>query len=527
MPGLQFHKLDLHTHTPASKCYLDKTHTPEQIIQAALDQGLSAIAITDHNTAEWIDWMKAAAADSGLVIFPGVEISMEQYHVVALFDPSVSQKDVENFLGSLDIKAEDYGRSETICPKNIYEVLAKVHERNGLAILAHIDTYKGAFFEQVKTNDNGKPSIPQAVRKLFNEGNYDAVECVNGKLPDGFDSEHQFARFPAVYQASDNPHPEERKKHSFFGIGELYSWFKLDQIDLEGLRQSFADPDVRIGKMDMLYDHAYPHVVSMHIGGSGFLRYQKFDFHEGLNCIIGGKGVGKSLAVEFLRFGLHHPPKDDSLYKDHTGKLAARLEEGNTIEIIYQQSDGCQYQIRRELQSAKKGGKLDTVDSCVNLETGDDYPGEIWSMFPILAYSQTEVIKIAEDKNAQLELIDRFIENERRLFEKKITEIQAELDENDKRLSTGIQAKGKLDSVNTEIHTLKERIKSLNKTLDNPLFEAMKQVENKRATLDNRYAYSGDLIEQIKEWRELVDTSDELKKDYREDSGRACCPGNC
>ena len=58
MTGLQLYKFDLHTHTPASKCYLDKTHTPEQIVQAAMDQGLAAIAITDHNTADWIDRMK-------------------------------------------------------------------------------------------------------------------------------------------------------------------------------------------------------------------------------------------------------------------------------------------------------------------------------------------------------------------------------------------------------------------------------------------------------------------------------------
>ena len=35
MPGLQFYKLDLHTHTPKSNCYLNKAHTPEQIVQAA------------------------------------------------------------------------------------------------------------------------------------------------------------------------------------------------------------------------------------------------------------------------------------------------------------------------------------------------------------------------------------------------------------------------------------------------------------------------------------------------------------
>lgn len=54
MSGLHFYKLDLHVHTPASRCYLDKKQTPEQIIQAALDMGLQGIAVTDHNNAAWM-----------------------------------------------------------------------------------------------------------------------------------------------------------------------------------------------------------------------------------------------------------------------------------------------------------------------------------------------------------------------------------------------------------------------------------------------------------------------------------------
>ena len=48
--GLNFHKIDLHVHTPASTCFPDKNITPENIVKAALSKGLSAIAITDHNT---------------------------------------------------------------------------------------------------------------------------------------------------------------------------------------------------------------------------------------------------------------------------------------------------------------------------------------------------------------------------------------------------------------------------------------------------------------------------------------------
>jgi recombinational DNA repair ATPase RecF len=36
----------------------------------------------------------------------------------------------------------------------------------------------------------------------------------------------------------------------------------------------------------------------------GFLSGAQLDFADGLNCFIGGRGAGKTTALEFLRFGL-------------------------------------------------------------------------------------------------------------------------------------------------------------------------------------------------------------------------------
>ena len=78
--GLFFRKFDLHIHTPASKCFYDKNVTPEQIVQKAIQMKLSAIAITDHNTGEWVDKIKIAANKTNLTIFPGVEITVGDAH---------------------------------------------------------------------------------------------------------------------------------------------------------------------------------------------------------------------------------------------------------------------------------------------------------------------------------------------------------------------------------------------------------------------------------------------------------------
>ena len=81
--GLQWRKLDLHVHTPASKDYTGPPITPEEFVAIVLAKGVSAIAITDHNSGAWIDRMAAAAAGTALTIFPGVEISVPGGRTVA------------------------------------------------------------------------------------------------------------------------------------------------------------------------------------------------------------------------------------------------------------------------------------------------------------------------------------------------------------------------------------------------------------------------------------------------------------
>jgi predicted metal-dependent phosphoesterase TrpH len=81
--------IDLHTHSSVS----DGTETPGELVQAAVDAGLSAVALTDHDsTAGWAE-AGAAASGSGLMVVPGMELSTNHgpasVHMLAyLFDPS-------------------------------------------------------------------------------------------------------------------------------------------------------------------------------------------------------------------------------------------------------------------------------------------------------------------------------------------------------------------------------------------------------------------------------------------------------
>lgn len=88
--------VDLHVHSTES----DGTLTPEEVVLAAKEAGLSAIALTDHDTVAGVAKAALVAATCGIELIPGIELSTEyelptakkqskEVHIVGLYiDPS-------------------------------------------------------------------------------------------------------------------------------------------------------------------------------------------------------------------------------------------------------------------------------------------------------------------------------------------------------------------------------------------------------------------------------------------------------
>ena len=67
-------KADFHTHTTAS----DGKRTPTQLVELAVERGLRALAITDHDSTEGIaEALEAAARHPGFILVPGIEMSTD------------------------------------------------------------------------------------------------------------------------------------------------------------------------------------------------------------------------------------------------------------------------------------------------------------------------------------------------------------------------------------------------------------------------------------------------------------------
>ena len=65
--------IDLHVHSTCS----DGTFTPEQIVDLAVDKGLAAFALTDHDTVAGVGRALTAARGKSLTVISGVELSCE------------------------------------------------------------------------------------------------------------------------------------------------------------------------------------------------------------------------------------------------------------------------------------------------------------------------------------------------------------------------------------------------------------------------------------------------------------------
>jgi PHP family Zn ribbon phosphoesterase len=164
LPGsvrqLKEFRAELHVHTVLSPC-AQVEMIPPLIVQQALEQEIRVIAITDHNATANIGAVQKAAAGSGLVVLPGMEIqTREEVHTLCLFDTLEQAKELQEFvdqhLPPIDNRPDFFGeqfvvdetgdfirREERLLLNSLdasfHEVWDRVNRLGGLFIPAHVN----------------------------------------------------------------------------------------------------------------------------------------------------------------------------------------------------------------------------------------------------------------------------------------------------------------------------------------------------------------------------------------------------
>lgn len=396
----QFWAIDLHTHTPASKDVTDDYggETAADFVRAAIDAGLDAVAVTDHNTTAWCDLVAAEASGTALIVLPGVEISTSDGHLLAVFEEGTPSSKIDEVLVRLGIGKDDQGKLDIAATVGFQDAAIEVAKAHGLAIAAHIDRPKGLL----------QLPVPATQKRILGDQALCAVEIVDLTTQEAVDAKLAGSRQLACVRGSDMSAPAI-PYHVLAGIGRRRTWVKAGRPDLVGIRHALEDPELRIRLQDPeSIANQHPVVESVRFIG-GFLDGSQMRFSPDLNCLLGGTGAGKSLAIEAIRYALDQQVDSvafPAISTEVRDRLRFALGYGSVVRL--QVSAGGQtYQVERIFD--EQGDSAATVSQQVGADwaTVATEPGEVVT---IDAFSQGEVLEYARAPVGRMALIDRALD---------------------------------------------------------------------------------------------------------------------
>jgi len=354
--GMRWFKCDLHVHTPEDSRHWteptlrlpsprneqDLQEKARSFLHRCHDLSLECIAVVDHNfSAEsdsrlWflthlIEQNKTVAESKNkppLVIFPGFELDI-RYHVLCLFNPLKTGKylqGISDTLTSMGLASNArFVHGVPQQPKHhgqcwsLREVLDKVqNELGGIVIAAHAFSNDGICNDTANTRD------------FVENGDLYAIEVnawpLAGKaklILEGPNTQWRRSkphRQPAAICGSDGKSLDNAACANTMGC--RFSWLKMSTPSIESLRQAFLDPESRICLEPEPPRVAHTHIRRIEINGTKFLQDQTVALSPHLNCLIGGRGSGKSMVFESIRLGL----RGETAFKDVSEKehVAAR-----------------------------------------------------------------------------------------------------------------------------------------------------------------------------------------------------------
>lgn len=323
-PGSRWWKFDFHTHTPASKDTRGWQNaigtpdelTPETWLLKYMAAEVDCVAVTDHNSGEWIDRLKSSyvtmkeddelgIAPEGfreLTVFPGVEMSVNGgIHLLAIFGPEATTRTITDLLAQVGYQGTD-GDSDGVTKDSIEEVVRKVLDAGGIPIPAHADQEKGLLQRR------GESAAPQlnasTIQQALAVEGLLAVEWCNSAIsfPECVHGEE--SRFSKVL-GSDC--------HSFRGSGgpgSRFTWVKMASPSFEGLRLALLDGNgisVRRSDDPEPFDpfHIPKHIItSIEISAARYMGNKepaRLPLSPYFNAVVGGRGTGKSTLLHSMR----------------------------------------------------------------------------------------------------------------------------------------------------------------------------------------------------------------------------------
>lgn len=512
--GSKWWKFDFHTHTPASIDYRDQNRSAREWLLDHMEQEIDCVAVTDHNSGQWIDELKTVSEEMksegvvgyrDIVIFPGVEITINgNIHVLALFDPSKDSDHISRVLSRCEYDGTP-GSSDTCTIKSYTQVIDVIHDMHGLAIPAHVDQPCGLFVEPrgntLKVNLEAKGIL--------------AIQLCDANF-----------QKPPLYIESKVNYTEVcgSDSHDPSHVGSSTSWVKMEHPNLAALRLALHDGEDGVIRDDAVSDNPNDLKNRFFIrrvtieNGTKAGRSQPLDipFSPWLNTIIGGRGSGKSSIIEYMRFPL-----------DKTNELSGHVgEEFNNFNKIpsergkvgmLQTNTKIRVELTkdaREIALTWENNKIteEHKDLQNNLWVTKDETSDIDARFPIRFFSQKQLFILTEDPNSIIKTIDE--QYDKKKWKEKYDELTEKWFENRSNLRAIDSKITSKNSLNSELDDIKAKMKVFEESGYKDLLENYQKSQGMKNRINDEHtkiqSYTANLISVLEEMPSISFSPEEL-----------------
>ncbi|MDW8718517.1 AAA family ATPase [Streptococcus suis] len=274
------------------------------LAEAILKNEIEIVVVTDHNTTKGIKKLQTAVSIITRTyptynihphILHGVEISAaDKLHIVCIYDHEkeswVNQWLCENIISEKD---GSYQHSLTIMKdfnnQNIINYIAHFNSYNILKKGSHLS---GAYKSQVFTKEN---------TRFIGVKNINSVEGSKNRLLTDFNCEPNFLL--------------DNDSHDIDSVGKNNMWIKGGKISFKMFQEALLDYTVSVSLFEPNFEQK-SYIKGLYIqsrgGDRSFLTGDKLEkdrdffltFSPSMNCLIGGRGTGKSTLIDMLQFVL-------------------------------------------------------------------------------------------------------------------------------------------------------------------------------------------------------------------------------
>ena len=310
-------KCDLHRHTTPDT-HGQFNFDPKAFLLKCVNDGLDVVAVTDHNRTDHIDAVMEEAKNHDIIIVPGVEISTDRGHVLALSPGDGGRIVLDELCGRIPGVG-----SSTIDFNRLIGALSEARPNTAglfrshvVLIGAHADKYSSIL---------GPQQAPSVSDQISKAQQLQALEVVSDQTLSTWQRGIKQTEVVMALLQSSDAHPTVQYQ-------ARCTWIYLPEVTSQCFRHAFATHEASISLEQQPPSEPDFWIKSIRFEG-GQYDGRRIDFSPRANALIGPPSSGKSLIVDAIRWVFDLPCAINDVKSSIDRRLEKCLPDGTTVVV--------------------------------------------------------------------------------------------------------------------------------------------------------------------------------------------------